>query len=55
MKGLIRKIVLDGFKSLSHIEFDLTEGDVGRDGGVALIYGENGAGKTAGERNGKTI
>lgn len=46
MKGLIRKIVLDGFKSLSHLEFDLTEGDVGRDGGVALIYGENGAGKT---------
>lgn len=46
MKGLIRKIILDGFKSFSHFEFDLTEGDVGREGGVALVYGENGAGKS---------
>ena len=46
MKGLIRKITLDGFKSFSHFEFDLTEGEVGREGGVALVYGENGAGKS---------
>lgn len=46
MKGLIRKITLDGFKSFSHFEFDLAEGEVGREGGVALVYGENGAGKS---------
>lgn len=40
----LTRVVLDNFLSFGHLDFDLC----GRDGplGYALIYGENGSGKT---------
>ena len=42
--GRLRRIVLDNFMSFGHVELDLL--DKGSPKGSALIYGENGSGKT---------
>ena len=42
--GRLRRIVLDNFLSFGHVELDLLE--KGSPKGSALIYGENGSGKT---------
>lgn len=41
---MIRKIILDNFKSFAHVEFDLSKEKSAKNMGI--IYGENGSGKT---------
>ena len=43
---MFRKITLCNFKSFERMEFNLTEGNVGKANSLALIYGANGSGKS---------
>lgn len=42
---MFKKVILDNFLSFDHLEFDLT-GHYGRPKSFALVYGENGSGKS---------
>ncbi len=44
---MFRKIALENFKSFRRMEFNLTEGNVGKANNLALIYGTNGSGKSS--------
>ncbi len=44
---MFRKISLSNFKSFKRMDFNLTEGNVGKANNLALIYGANGSGKSS--------
>ena len=44
---MFRKISLANFKSFTKMDFNLTEGNVGKANNLALIYGVNGSGKSS--------
>ncbi len=44
---MFRKISLSNFKSFKKMEFNLTEGNVGKANNLALVYGANGSGKSS--------
>ena len=43
---MFRRISLANFKSFRKMDFDLTEGNIGKANNLALIYGTNGSGKS---------
>ncbi len=44
---MFRKISLSNFKSFKRMDFNLTEGNVGKANNLALVYGTNGSGKSS--------